>query len=103
MDWNIKNTDVSNSFHIRNVVENSLLQCRATILGYQEHVFPNQAITFCFLLSESHCTVHTYPEYDSMWIDCFTCGESFDMTLFKKLIRDGLHVGLMEDDLIHRK
>jgi S-adenosylmethionine/arginine decarboxylase-like enzyme len=50
------------------------------------HLFNNNAITFVFLLSESHCTVHTYPEYQSLFIDSFTCGNNFDIQRFHDLL-----------------
>jgi len=46
----------------------------ATILSANEHVFDGNGFTMMFLLSESHASIHTYPEYASCFIDIFTCG-----------------------------
>lgn len=46
----------------------------ATILSSNEHVFDGNGFTMMFLLSESHASIHTYPEYNSCFVDVFTCG-----------------------------
>lgn len=37
-------------------------------------------------MSESHCSVHTYPEYNSLFIDLFTCGETCSWEGFDKIM-----------------
>lgn len=34
-----------------------------------------EGVTGFFLLSESHCSYHTYPENDYIAVDIFTCGK----------------------------
>jgi S-adenosylmethionine decarboxylase proenzyme len=59
------------------------LECsHCTIIGSEDYVFENQGMTAVFLLSESHCSIHTYPEYRSVFIDLFTCGDTADTLLF---------------------
>jgi S-adenosylmethionine decarboxylase len=70
--------------------EDAIRQSGATILNYNEHKFPNGGITFVYLLSESHCSVHTYPEHNSLFIDLFTCGDKIDHTAFHSAIIDVL-------------
>jgi S-adenosylmethionine decarboxylase len=58
----------------------------ATLLRTCEHAFPGGAITVVMLLSESHASIHTYPEYAGCFVDLFTCGltcraENFDAVL----------------------
>ena len=44
--------------------------------------------TYAFVLSESHFTIHTYPEHKSCYIDIFCCNSDFNsdvaIELFKK-------------------
>jgi len=47
----------------------------ATILDSGSFVFPGNGLTLVFLLSESHASIHTYPEYGSCFVDLFTCGD----------------------------
>ncbi|MBI2546291.1 S-adenosylmethionine decarboxylase [Candidatus Woesearchaeota archaeon] len=34
----------------------------------------NKGATYCFILSQSHLIIHTWPEKDSIAFDLFTCG-----------------------------
>ena len=45
-----------------------------TILGEEAHKFEPQGFTGLLLLSESHISIHTYPERGYAAIDVFTCG-----------------------------
>jgi len=58
----------------------------ATILNRTQHVFEPNGLTVVYLLSESHASIHTYPEYGACFVDLFTCGdhctaEGFDQAL----------------------
>lgn len=65
-------------------------ECGATLLESVDHVFPPEGLTMVVLLSESHASIHTYPEHDSCFVDLFTCGtkcqaEKFDEALQRYL------------------
>ncbi len=45
-----------------------------TVLGVISHKFEPQGATGLYLLSTSHLSYHTYPEYSRIYIDLFTCG-----------------------------
>lgn len=47
----------------------------ASLLDKVSYVFPPNGLTAVFLLSESHVSIHTYPEHGSCFIDLFTCGD----------------------------
>jgi S-adenosylmethionine decarboxylase len=47
-----------------------------TIESSNYHIFPNDAYTLMLLLSESHLTIHTFPENNYVSIDVYTCGSS---------------------------
>jgi S-adenosylmethionine decarboxylase len=46
----------------------------AVVLGESAHRFPNGAVTMVLVLSQSHLSVHTWPEYGAANIDLLTCG-----------------------------
>jgi S-adenosylmethionine decarboxylase len=52
--------------------------CGATVLSVQSKQFEPQGATVLVLLSESHISIHTYPEKGFAAIDCYTCGETVD-------------------------
>ncbi len=49
-----------------------------TILKYDFHKFGSggEGVTGFYLLSESHCSYHTYPENNYIAVDIFTCGRN---------------------------
>lgn len=50
----------------------------ATVMSVQSKQFEPQGATVLVLLSESHLSIHTYPEKGFAAIDCYTCGETVD-------------------------
>ncbi|WP_134685896.1 adenosylmethionine decarboxylase [Brevibacillus migulae] len=55
--------------------------CGATVLSVQAKQFSPQGATVLVLLSESHLSIHTYPERGFAALDCYTCGETVDPQL----------------------
>lgn len=62
----------------------------ATILNCTPHVFPPDGLTIVYLLSESHASLHTYPEFGACFVDLFTCGDHCSEVPFDQLLRDYL-------------
>lgn len=58
----------------------------ATILSYRVEKFEGGGVTAAFILSESHASVHTYPEHDSCFIDLFTCGSHCNWKPFHEIL-----------------
>jgi S-adenosylmethionine decarboxylase len=50
----------------------------ATVLSSQAKAFDPQGATVLVLLSESHISIHTYPEKGFAALDCYTCGYEVD-------------------------
>lgn len=48
----------------------------ATPLEFSYHSFEPSGITATLILSESHISIHTYPQYKTIFIDVFTCGNT---------------------------
>jgi S-adenosylmethionine decarboxylase len=68
------------------------------ILSINEHVFENGGYSCVLTLSESHASIHTYPEYKACFIDVFTCGSTRELMKFVfylNLILDPKHLGEM--------
>lgn len=62
----------------------------AAILGSKAHHFEPDAMTIVYLLSESHASIHTYPEYGACFVDLFTCGDHCSAAEFDKAFREYL-------------
>ncbi|SHE63337.1 adenosylmethionine decarboxylase proenzyme [Seinonella peptonophila] len=46
----------------------------ATVLSSQSQQFQPQGVSVLVMLSESHISIHTYPEKGFAALDCYTCG-----------------------------
>ena len=60
---------------IAGVLERAIPKGGATLLGIQLKQFEPHGVTALALLSESHVSIHTYPEKGSAFLDVFTCGD----------------------------
>jgi S-adenosylmethionine decarboxylase proenzyme len=81
---------LGNVEHMLRIMDEAVLSSGATILNRSHYVFSASGLTVVYLLSESHASLHTYPEYGACFVDLFTCGEhctsdGFDKTLRKYL------------------
>jgi len=68
-------------------MENAVKASGATILSATPHVFPPNGLTVVYLLSESHASIHTYPEFGACFVDLFTCGDHCSPERFDQILR----------------
>lgn len=65
-------------------------KCGAQILSHNFFIFPGHGLTMTILLSESHASIHTYPEHGKCFVDLFTCGEKCDHEVFNDALKSYL-------------
>lgn len=70
---NIENTDIESQTFILNTCKKILENTNMTILNSLVHKFEPQGMTAIYLLSESHFSLHTWPEFKKIRMDLFTC------------------------------
>lgn len=63
---------------LRDAMYRAADQCGATVVGESFVPFAPQGVTGVLVLSESHLSIHTYPEEGFAAIDCYTCGHTVD-------------------------
>lgn len=78
---------ISNPDGLIHAMDNAVSASGATILDKTPHVFPPNGLTIVYLLSESHASLHTYPEYGACFVDLFTCGDSCSSEKFDQVMR----------------
>jgi len=72
----IKNTELLNNLDgIKNVLDNICKKYDFKRLDVVEHVFSPVGISLLYLLSESHISIHTFPERNYFALDIYTCRE----------------------------
>jgi S-adenosylmethionine decarboxylase len=63
--------------HIENVLNSCIRVANATLIEMKLHHFNvNQGVSGVAVLSESHISIHTCPEYEYAALDIFMCGDS---------------------------
>ena len=83
---NIENQELLNS--IQDLKEICRTICKTqdfSILQECEHQFTPIGCTFLFLLSESHLSVHTFPEKNYIAFDLYTCREYPDNYIYTNI------------------
>lgn len=54
-------------------------ESNATVLRTAFHKFNPHGVSGVVIISESHLTVHTWPEYEYAAVDIFSCGDKMDV------------------------
>ncbi|GAA5095165.1 adenosylmethionine decarboxylase [Nocardia iowensis] len=81
----------------------SLLGAGITICEVAHKKFEPQGVTVVALLSESHASIHTYPESGDIFVDVFTCGSIGDgATKAVDLLREALSPSTVRIEVIQR-
>ena len=71
---NITNQKLLNSkLELKLMCKDLCIENNYTILGEVDHEFHPQGCSFIFLLSESHLSLHTFPEKNHLAFDLYTC------------------------------
>jgi len=58
---------------IKGVLDSICEAYEFTVLNRVEHIFQPEGFTVLYLLSESHLSVHTFPERKTIAFDLYTC------------------------------
>jgi S-adenosylmethionine decarboxylase proenzyme len=66
------------------------------------HQFLPVGYTYAYVLSESHFTIHTYPEYHSCYIDLFCCSPSFQPLQAIEYIKSLFHTENVSHKIVRR-
>lgn len=72
--WQCDREILNNKNKIKKILKEAAIVSGATPLKYQEFKFSPEGVTGVWILSESHISIHTYPEHFYAHVDIFTCG-----------------------------
>ncbi|MEJ2855403.1 MULTISPECIES: adenosylmethionine decarboxylase [Saccharothrix] len=87
---------------LRHALGEALTQADATVLEVVSKQFEPQGVTVLALLSESHASIHTYPEVGAVFVDVFTCGTRAKPALAVQLLAEALGARSARTDMISR-
>ncbi|NLJ60850.1 MAG: S-adenosylmethionine decarboxylase proenzyme [Firmicutes bacterium] len=74
---------------VEETMENAALRAGAEVREVAFHKFSPQGVSGVVVISESHLSVHTWPEFGYAAVDVFTCGDTVDPMVAVDYIRDG--------------
>ncbi|HEY9773281.1 MAG TPA: adenosylmethionine decarboxylase [Planktothrix sp.] len=74
----------------------------ATVLEIVAHRFQPQGTTVVVVLAESHASLHTYPESNTVFWDCFTCGSTCKPELSEAILSTALLPKAISRQIVHR-
>ncbi|KHS67214.1 S-adenosylmethionine decarboxylase [Pectobacterium brasiliense] len=72
--YGVDNAILNDQSTLIKIMRSAVEATGATILQETSHKFTPEGVTALFLLSESHASIHTYPDLAAAFIDIFTCG-----------------------------
>jgi S-adenosylmethionine decarboxylase proenzyme len=84
------------------LLRDAAVETGATVLDSCSKKFEPQGVTIVILLSESHISIHTWPERGSALIDIFTCGDDVDPFWAVPVINSGLEPERFTVEMINR-
>lgn len=87
---------------LEKTLEEAVIASGAKILSSTKHIFPPDGLTMVILLSESHASIHTYPEFGACFIDLFTCGHTCDSKPFAEKLEMYLKPKIINKRLLLR-
>lgn len=90
---------INDAERVKTAMLNAVTAAKATLLNIYVHTFSPQGVTGVAVLSESHLSIHTWPEHGYVAADVFTCGETTQPRAAAEVLRDAFdatHVDLKE-------
>lgn len=76
---------------IEKIMVEAALEAGAEVREVAFHKFAPQGVSGVVIISESHLTIHTFPEHGYASIDVFTCGERINPKVAAGLIAKKLN------------
>lgn len=63
-----------------------VIEEKLTVVQKCQHTFEPMGETLVWILSESHFSIHTYPEHRYLSLDIYICNESIDLSQIAQMI-----------------
>jgi len=76
--WGCKADILNDLQRIERVMVNAALESGAEVREVAFHKFAPQGVSGVVIISESHLTIHSFPEHGYASIDVYTCGDRID-------------------------
>jgi S-adenosylmethionine decarboxylase len=91
--YNCNPSLINDEAHVEELFLKTAKDSGATVINWNFHKFSPHGISGVVVISESHLTIHTWPEYGYCAVDVFTCGDKIDNRLCLTMLEKGLGAG----------
>lgn len=82
---------LDNVSYLEELLRKGIALSGATLCGIQSKKFEPSGVTILALLSESHASIHTYPQDGALFFDAFTCGMTCRPERIAEVLLEGLN------------
>ena len=79
-----------------------IIETHLTVIKKVEHKFTPQGETIVFILSESHFTIHTYPENRYLSMDIYVCNLETNLQKIVDLIKEKVPFEKVDSRILER-
>lgn len=94
--WGCDTNKLNNMEFIEQVFVNAALRAGAEVREVAFHKFAPQGVSGVVIISESHLTIHSFPEHGYASIDVYTCGPVIDPNVAAEFIARELNATTSE-------
>lgn len=95
---------LNDELYLQGILLKAAKESGATILDntFTFHKFAPQGVSGVVVISESHFSIHTWPEFNYAAVDIFTCGNSINMDMARDIIASGVKSLSVQNRTIYR-
>ena len=93
---------LNDSNQVRDIFINAAKEGKATIVNELFHEFSPHGLTGVLVITESHLSIHTWPEFNYAAVDVFSCDDKLDGNKIKNILEKRLSSKKVESKIINR-
>ncbi|NJP37026.1 adenosylmethionine decarboxylase [Alkalicoccus luteus] len=94
--WKCNIEKLNDMAFIERTFVDAALEAGAEVREVAFHKFAPQGVSGVVIISESHLTIHSFPEHGYASIDVYTCGDRIDPNVAADFIANALGAGRSE-------
>lgn len=100
--WECNPEKLNDIDYIERLFVDAALRSGAEVREVAFHKFAPHGVSGVVIISESHLTIHSFPEHGYASIDVFTCGDRIDPATASEYIAEGLDAKVREEVKLER-
>lgn len=93
---------LNDSNQVKDIFIAAAKEGKATIVNDLFHEFSPHGLTGVLVITESHLSIHTWPEFNYAAVDVFSCDDKLDGNKIKNILKEKLKCKKAEFQIINR-